>query len=143
MKTFPSSSHGRVFGDPDDAAQQLQFMASSFRFDPDGFRNDRPLRRKPFYSEPYLTCMHCNSLYFLDMVQIRYVDALIAHEMSERNMDSLSATPVLLPSNDNLKPCEKCRRLDGFVAGAKDFTQDIERTARYLPETSLQFIVFI
>jgi hypothetical protein len=112
--------------DAENSAMQLQFVASKFSFDPEGFEHERPLRRRPYYSHPYLTCLHCNFLYFLDISTIRYVEAQIEQKIRDGEIETISSKPVLLPPNDALKPCERCKRVDCFVAGAIDATEVIK-----------------
>lgn len=118
--------------DPENAALQMQFVASQFRFDPQGFEKEMPLRKRPFYSHPFLTCTYCNTLVFLDVSTIRYVEARIEQKLYDEDIDTVSMKPQLVPPNDVLKPCEKCKRVDGFVAGARDMTQEVRKQEQYV-----------
>ncbi len=135
-QTGKSSLSNKVTGpldgtNPDNSAMQLQFVASQFRFDPQGFEKEKPLRKHPFYSHPYLTCKYCNTLYFLDVSAIRYVEAQIKQKYREEELYSITTKPAVIPPNDILKPCDKCKRVDGFLAGALDATKDIAQHQRY------------
>lgn len=126
--TLPSKDDGPLSGlDAENSAMQLQFVASKFLFDPEGFESEKPLRRRPFYSHPYLTCLYCNRLYFLDISSIRYVEAQIEQKIQEDELDTMTSKPILIPPNESLKPCEKCKRVDGFIAGALDVTKNIQK----------------
>jgi hypothetical protein len=41
-------------------------VAHTYGFDAEGVRRGRPLQRDVFYTEPYITCMNCNNVTFVD-----------------------------------------------------------------------------
>jgi hypothetical protein len=114
--------------DPEDVTPTVLKSAKTVRFDPLGFGVQRPLKKHIFYSEPYLTCRHCNTVSFIDIYKTRYLDALKTVE--EYSDAAASLPPILKQANDSLPPCRKCRRVDGYVHGSYDFTGDIEETKR-------------
>lgn len=87
-------------------------MAREFRFDPDGFENDRPLMRDMFYREPYITCAWCNSIMF--------VNAAIVRRMLIADDDKGITVP-----RETITWCTGCKRSDSFVVGAHDFSEQV------------------
>ena len=114
----------------DEASSRLLQAAAKHKYDTWGFRRQRPLRKSIFYTEPYITCKHCNTLSFLDVQQVRLVDAFYAMGHVESTLDPRfpQSLPTDLFSKQEfaLPPCRICKQIDGFVAGAHDFTNDIE-----------------
>ena len=118
------------FDDPQDVTPTVLKSAEIIRFDPAGYRVNRPLRKGIFYTEPYLTCRHCNIISFIDVTKARYFDVL--KNIQEFSEAAASLLPVLTKGTDKLPPCRKCLRVDGYVHGAYDFTDDIEETKRFV-----------
>ena len=92
------------------------------RFDPDGFRDGRPLQRALFYMDPCITCSWCNFMSFLDVMAIRRAIAM-PKDLSK----SLGLPPEALP------PCRRCGKADHLEVGSHDFSEIIanrEKVAR-------------
>ena len=68
------------------------------------------------------------------MKQIRLVDAFYAMGQVESSNDPTfpSSLPTDLFSKTEyaLPPCRICKKIDGFVMGAHDFTDDIEEVKK-------------
>ncbi len=109
--------------------RKLLLAARVNLYDASGFRDRKPLRKSIFYTEPYLTCKYCNHLLFLDVKQVRLLDALFAYGQVESSSSPAfqeSLPGDLIPKAQfSLPPCKVCRQIDGYVAGAHDFTDDI------------------
>lgn len=118
----------------DVASDRLVLAAGRQRYDPTGFCKQRPLRKNIFYTEPYITCKHCNTLSFLDVQQIRLVDAFYAYGHVDSSNDptfpSSLPTDLFTKTDYALPPCRNCKKIDGFHIGAHDFTDDIEEVKK-------------
>lgn len=109
--------------------RKLLLAARVNLYDTAGFRARKPLRKSIFYTEPYLTCKHCNHMLFLDVKQVRLLDALYAYGQIESSSSPAfqdSLPEELIPRGQfSLPPCKVCKQIDGYVAGAHDFAEDI------------------
>jgi hypothetical protein len=121
---------------PDDLEENRQLLLASRvnLYDTMGFKSKKPLRKAIFYTEPYLTCRCCNDLLFLDVKQIRLLDALYAYGHVESASSSFfqGSLPdgIINKSEFSLPPCKHCKAIDSYVAGAHDFSDDIEDDKR-------------
>eukprot|EP00904_Undaria_pinnatifida_P001558 jgi/Undpi1/11402/HiC_scaffold_30.g13699.m1 len=84
-------------------------------FDPDGYLQERGLRRPLFYKSGHLTCTKCNGLTFIDASALRSILELRALETSTGRI-----RPECLP------PCVGCGETAGLRVGAHDFLSLIE-----------------
>jgi hypothetical protein len=128
-----------------DESQSLVKAAKSSKFDSTGYRQDEPLKKRIFYTQPYLTCQNCNTIFFITTDKIKYLDALnnakhrlslpiidtFAHYIEKPSVSSSSLKGsnneqefplVLVESDEKLPPCRNCHKVDGLVHGAHDFT---------------------
>jgi hypothetical protein len=94
-------------------------LSKTVRFDPSGFRFDRPLQKDIFHADPYITCSNCNFLSFVDVVTIRRMLSLPAAVSAE-----LRLAPEILP------PCTMCQCADCFVIGSHDFAEEVAERKR-------------
>lgn len=85
-------------------------------FDPDGYTQDRGLRRPLFYKSGHLTCTKCNGVTFIDASALRSVLELKVLGISGRVL----VKPECLP------PCAGCGETAGLRVGAHDFLSLIE-----------------
>lgn len=90
--------------------------ARKVRFDPDGYEQDRGLRRQIFYKSGYLSCITCNGVTFIDAAALRTIIELKAV------IKSRDIRPESLP------PCAVCGETKGLRVGAHDFLRLIEGT---------------
>lgn len=88
--------------------------ARKVRFDPEGYEQDRGLRRQIFYKSGYLSCIKCNGVTFIDAAALRSVLELKAV------IKSGDIRPESLP------PCVVCGETGGLRIGAHDFLRLIE-----------------
>jgi hypothetical protein len=86
--------------------------AQKFAFDPDGFKQGRPLQRTLFYLDPFVTCQWCNMVTFVDVMSIRRSLAM---------PDDLSKS-LNLPL-ESLPPCRKCGKAEYLEVGSHDFSE--------------------
>lgn len=103
----------------DTTDRSLVEQSQTLRFDPAGFKFDRPLQKDIFHADPYITCANCNYLSFVDVATVRRMLALPATVSAE-----LRLAPEILP------PCVMCHCSDSFVVGSHDFTELIEERKR-------------
>jgi hypothetical protein len=103
----------------DTTDRSLVVYSKTARFDPSGFRFDRPLAKDIFHADPYITCANCNYLSFVDVVTIRRMLSLPAAVSAE-----LRLAPEILP------PCVRCNCADSFVVGSHDFAAEVEERKR-------------
>jgi len=111
----------RVF-DTSNRATVLQAQKNGF--DPEGFRQGRPLEKGVFYLNPFVTCAWCNMISFVDVMTVRRM-----MHMSREVSDELH-----LPL-ESLPPCRQCGKADHLRVGSLDFTEEIanrEKVAREL-----------
>lgn len=97
-----------------------------YRFDPAGFSCGLPLKKRIFYSEPYMTCSHCNTIYFLDITQLKFLSLLNGEELSIIPPEGLQDELIKKDNKEKLPPCRNCNRVDGYISGAHDLEKDIE-----------------
>ena len=83
------------------------------------------LQRDLFYTDPYITCSNCNLISFVDVTLIRRMIALSAHDVS-----SMRQTQHWNLPSETLPPCTNCTRMDCFVIGSQDFSEEIANRAR-------------
>lgn len=86
-------------------------------FDPDGFREGRPLEKGIFYMDPYVTCEWCNLMSFVDVMSVRRTIAL-PKEIGAK------VPPETLP------PCRRCGKANYFHIGPHDFSVQIAQRER-------------
>jgi hypothetical protein len=98
----------------DTSNRDVVIMARRFNFDPDGFRQGRPLEKDLFYLDPYITCSWCNMVNFVDVMVIRGMLSISADLRK-----SLRLPPESLP------PCQRCNKADYFFIGPHDFSEMI------------------
>jgi hypothetical protein len=103
----------------DTTDRSLVQFSQTLRFDPSGFRFDRPLQKDIFHADPYITCANCNYLSFVDVATIRRMLSLPAAVSAE-----LRLAPEILP------PCVMCNCADSFVVGSHDFSLEIDERKR-------------
>ena len=104
-------------------------------FDPEGFRQGKPLKLSIFYLDPFVTCSWCNMLTFVDVMAIRRSLA-----MSDDLTEDLNV-PL-----ENLPPCRRCGKADHLEVGSHDFTEMIanrDRLAREKAERELAAVLII
>ena len=70
-------------------------------FDPDGFRDGRPLNRTIFYLDPFVTCQWCNMVTFVDVMAIRRSLAMPDAVSKSMNLEL-----------ESLPPCRRCNRAE-------------------------------
>ena len=104
----------------DTTDRSLYVSSQTLRFDPSGYRFDKPLAKDIFHTDPYITCSNCNFLNFVDVVTIRRMLSLPAAVSAE-----LRLAPEILP------PCTVCQSADCFVIGSHDFSEEIKERRRY------------
>lgn len=85
-------------------------------FDPDGYAQNRGLRRPLFYKSGHLTCTKCNGITFIDASALRSILELTVSGTSGRVL----VQPECLP------PCVGCGETAGLRVGAHDFLSLIE-----------------
>lgn len=85
-------------------------------FDGSGYAEGRGLQRLLFYTTPYLTCMSCNALTFINVTALRSVLSL------SKDLD-----PSYLPA-EILPACTGCGETTSLAVGAKDFMLHIKAT---------------
>lgn len=107
---------GEVIDTTDRSMLQL---SRTVKFDPTGFKFDRPLQKDIFHTDPYITCSNCNFLSFIDVVTVRRMLSLPAAVSAE-----LRLAPEILP------PCVVCHSADCFVVGSHDFSAEVEERQR-------------
>mmetsp|Transcript_1781 Transcript_1781/g.2418 ORF Transcript_1781/g.2418 Transcript_1781/m.2418 type:complete len:598 (-) Transcript_1781:48-1841(-) len=119
----------------DTTDRTLVWHAKDHGFDPEGYMEDRQfskaspsvstqlppatetqdaLRKSVFYTSPFLTCMECNSLLFVDASMLR--SGLNLRGQIDDN---------LLP-NEALPACHTCGSTAAFMVGAEDLTDVIQ-----------------
>ena len=86
--------------------------AEKYGFDREGFKNGRPLTKRLFYRDPYLTCSWCNELMFVDVDRLHQKITLPV-EIGDRIQ------------SEYLPNCEKCGRADCYFIGSHDFSEII------------------
>lgn len=122
-ETFEINPHSpiKLYEGPtiDTTDRSLVSYSQTQRFDPTGFRFDRPLQKDIFHTDPYITCSNCNYLNFVDVVTIRRMLSLPAAVSEE-----LRLAPEILP------PCAVCQHSDCFVVGSHDFTEQVQLRIR-------------
>ena len=99
----------------DTTNREVKLMAEKYNFDPDGFRKGDPLRKDLFYMSPYVTCRWCNL--------VNHVDINAVRRMIHLNYDKRDKE--IRPFPEKLPPCKKCERVDHFIIGIHDFSQQI------------------
>lgn len=103
----------------DTTDRSLYSASRTQRFDPSGYKFDRPLQKDMFHTDPYITCSNCNFLNFVDVVTIRRMLSLPAAVSAE-----LRLAPEILP------PCSVCQSADCFVIGSHDFSEEVKERKR-------------
>lgn len=116
--------------------------AQTNSFDTTGYRNNFPLRKRIFYTQPYLTCQYCNTIYFISNDKARYLETIKnanhnlelpdipAYQHYKKKPKKHEEFPhILIESEENLPPCRNCHKVDGLVHGAHDFTDYIRNQA--------------
>lgn len=103
----------------DTTDRSLYISSETQRFDPSGYRFDKPLQKDIFHTDPYITCSNCNFLNFVDVVTIRRMLSLPAAVSAE-----LRLAPEILP------PCSVCHSADCFVIGSHDFSEAVNERKR-------------
>jgi len=86
--------------------------AEKYGFDREGFKQGRPLTKRLFYRDPYLTCSWCNELMFIDVDRL-HQKMTLPLEIGDRIQ------------SEYLPNCEKCKRADCYVIGSHDFSEII------------------
>ena len=86
--------------------------AEKYGFDREGFKNGRPLTKRLFYRDPYLTCSWCNELMFIDVDRL-HQKMTLPMEIGDRIQ------------SEYLPNCEKCGRADCYFIGSHDFSEII------------------
>ena len=111
----------KLYGGPviDTTDRSLVSFSSTARFDPAGYKFDRPLQKDIFHADPYITCENCNYLSFIDVVTVRRMLSLPAAVSAE-----LRLAPEVLP------PCIMCKCADKFVVGSHDFAEQVKERRR-------------
>ncbi len=88
--------------------------AEKYGFDREGFKQGRPLTKRLFYRDPYLTCSWCNELMFIDVDRL-HQKMTLPLEIGDRIQ------------SEYLPNCEKCKRADCYVIGSHDFSEIIAK----------------
>lgn len=110
-------------------------QAQQNNFDPEGFRQGKPLKLSIFYLDPFVTCSWCNMLTFVDVMAIRRSLAL-PEDLAE-DLD----VPL-----ENLPPCRRCGKANHLEVGSHDFTDLIanrDRVAREKAERELSAVLVL
>ena len=94
-----------------------------FNFDPEGFRQGKPLQRHIFYLDPFMTCQWCNMLTYVDVISIRR-SLHLPVDIKEELQIPLEEMP----------PCRKCGKADYLFVGSHDFSDIIANRDRLARE---------